>query len=129
MPQPLDKWFEEKFGAGGELGDDISGSVIQRMSLLEATAQFRNIKFSHLLIGLAVYNESLDKNVLQIDEVWDETQFEEARFALVSEATKILKPGAELLAEARHKLDRALARLPAEKAKAMKANLTLLYKE
>ncbi|VEB33960.1 Uncharacterised protein [Legionella sainthelensi] len=82
---PLEEWFREKFhGLSDELGDDLSGSKIERLTLLESIAQFKKIKFSHLLIGLAAYNETLDKDVLQINIVWDNYQFAAARKAIVS---------------------------------------------
>ncbi|KTC82740.1 hypothetical protein [Legionella cincinnatiensis] len=85
---PLEEWFEEKFnGVNDELGDDISGAEIERLTLLESIAQFKKIKFSHLLIGLAAYNEALDNHRLQISTVWDNDQFDVARKAIVSEVT------------------------------------------
>ncbi|KTD13720.1 hypothetical protein Lgra_0855 [Legionella gratiana] len=91
ITQPLEKWFKEKFkGVDGEFGDDISGSETEKLTLLECIAKFRTIKFSHLLIGLAAYNEFLDNNSLQIDSVWDNGQFDAARKAIVSEAAKLL---------------------------------------
>lgn len=79
MTQPLEDWFKEKFhGVEGEFGDDISGSEVERLTLLQAIALFRKIRFSHLLIGLAAYNEALDNHTLQIEHVWSDEQFNAA---------------------------------------------------
>lgn len=43
---PLEEWFEEKFnGVNDELGDDISGAEIERLTLLESIAQFKKLNF------------------------------------------------------------------------------------
>ncbi|KTD53668.1 hypothetical protein Lsan_4078 [Legionella santicrucis] len=90
---PLEEWFKKKFnGVNDALGDDISGSKIERLTLLESITQFKKIKFSHLLIGLAAYNEALDNHILQISTVWDNDQFEVARKAIVSDAAQFLNP-------------------------------------
>ncbi|CAM3137629.1 Uncharacterised protein [Legionella steigerwaltii] len=85
--QPLEDWFAAKFkGVDGEFGDDISGSEIERLTLLEALSKFRKIKFSHLLIGLAAYEECLDNGTLLVENIWDEARFEQVRKVILEEA-------------------------------------------
>lgn len=82
---PLEEWFREKFNSpNDELGDDLSGSKIERLTLLQSIAQFKNIKYSHLLIGLAAYNEALDNGLLDISAVWNNYQFDAARNAIIT---------------------------------------------
>ncbi|KTD01763.1 hypothetical protein OQJ19_12275 [Fluoribacter gormanii] len=88
---PLEDWFSAKFnGIGGEFGDDISGSAIAHMTLLEALSKFRKIKFSHILIALAAYEECLDNGTLRVENIWSEVQFEHARQIMLAEASKFL---------------------------------------
>ncbi|WP_454781854.1 hypothetical protein [Legionella sp. WA2022007384] len=86
---PLEDWFAAKFnGIEGEFGDDISGSVIEPMTLLEALSKFRKIKFSHILIALAAYEECIENGTLQIENIWSEVQFERSRQVVIAEAIK-----------------------------------------
>ncbi|QMT60944.1 hypothetical protein [Legionella sp. PC997] len=89
--EPLEDWFAKKFdGVEGEFGDDISGSSIEYMTLLEAFSKFRKIKFSHILIALAAYEECLDNGSLHIETIWSEVQFERSRQVILAEAIKFL---------------------------------------
>ncbi len=90
--QPLEEWFTAKFkGVDGEFGDDISGSEMERLTLLEAFSTFRKIKFSHILIGLAAYETCLDNGTLLMKNIWNEEQFERARRVMLEEAVKFLE--------------------------------------
>lgn len=90
--QPLEEWFTAKFkGVEGEFGDDISGSEMERLTLLEALSTFRKIKFSHILIGLAAYEKCLDNETLLVKNIWNEKQFERARQVMLEEAVKFLE--------------------------------------
>ncbi|MFI5407338.1 MAG: hypothetical protein ACHQ1D_12615, partial [Nitrososphaerales archaeon] len=89
--KPLEDWFKAKFnGQEGEFGDDIAGSEIKRLTLLEALKDFRKVKFSHILITLACYEECLDKGRLKVENIWDEKKFGAARRELIKEANVIL---------------------------------------
>lgn len=89
--QPLEEWFAIRFkGIDGEFGDDISGSEIERLTLLEALSKFRKIKFSHILIGLAAYEECLDNGTLRTENIWNEAQFADARQVMLAEASKFV---------------------------------------
>ncbi len=89
--QPLEEWFAAKFnGIDGEFGDDISGSAIERLTLLDALSKFRKIKFSHILIGLAAYEKCLDNGTLRVENIWNETQFEDVRHVMLKEAAKFV---------------------------------------
>ncbi|KTC80319.1 hypothetical protein Lche_2339 [Legionella cherrii] len=88
--KPLEDWFAAKFkGFDGECGDDLSGSEIERLTLFEALSKFRKIKFSHLLIGLAAYQEGLDKGTLLVENIWNETQFINTRKMILIESAKL----------------------------------------
>ncbi|KTD74166.1 hypothetical protein [Legionella tucsonensis] len=90
--QPLEEWFATQFnGIDGEFGDDISGSEIERLTLLEALCKFRKIKFSHILIGLAAYEKCLDNGALRVENIWNGAQFERVRQVMLDEASKFLE--------------------------------------
>ncbi|STY29928.1 Uncharacterised protein [Legionella wadsworthii] len=90
--QPLEDWFSTQFqGVKGQFGDDISASAIVRLTLLEALESFKKIKFSHLLNGLAAYDEGINRGVLLIENIWDEAQFIQARQKLCVEAASFMK--------------------------------------
>jgi hypothetical protein len=113
MTKPLEEWFKSKFdGVDIEFGDDISGSEIERLTLLQAIAQFRQVKFSHLLIGLAAYKEAFANNTLDLKKVWDDQQYKAACEAIGSEAIKLLKPALELNELAQTQLVETLSALP-----------------
>ncbi|MCE0724471.1 hypothetical protein [Legionella resiliens] len=90
--QSLEEWFTLQFnGVEGEFGDDISGSEIERLTLLEALSKFRRVKFSHILIGLAAYEKCLDNGTLRVENIWNEAQFERVRQVMLEEASKFLE--------------------------------------
>jgi len=89
--QPLEDWLQVKFkGVGGEFGDDISGSTIERLTLFDALSVFRKIKFSHILIGLAAYEECLNQGTLLIENIWNEARFAQVREVMLEEATQFI---------------------------------------
>ncbi|ETO93982.1 hypothetical protein [Legionella oakridgensis] len=113
---PLEDWFKAKFnGVEGEFGDDIAGSEIERLTLLEGLEQFRKVKFSHLLIGLANYDECLDNGTLLVENIWNVEQFENARTAIHTEASNLLKTHGELLPEIQALLTKAVSGLQDKK--------------
>ncbi len=88
--QPLEEWFKEKLsGAEGELGDDLTGSTIERLTLLQALSKFNTIKFSHLLIVLANQLECYHHKTLDINSSWDKQQYDDARIALMIGASHV----------------------------------------
>ena len=78
-------WFGNKFNnIKAETADDIRGSELVSMTLLEALERFASIKFSHILIVLAHQVESLETNHVQFDNVWNHDQFTAARTTLLA---------------------------------------------
>lgn len=109
---PLEDWFKAKFnGAEGEFGDDIAGSDIERLTLLEALEQFRKIKFSHVLIGLANYEQSLNNETLRVEHAWDVDKFNAARTTMLREAASLLLPQQEFAPEIYKALQHAIGQL------------------
>lgn len=95
--KPLEDWFAAKFkGIDGECGDDICGSEIERLTLFEALGKFRKIKFSHLLIGLAAYEECLDKGTLLVENIWNETLFLNARKMILNESANLFPTSSQV---------------------------------
>ncbi|MCW8408151.1 hypothetical protein OQJ13_04100 [Legionella sp. PATHC035] len=95
--KPLEEWFAAKFkGIDGECGDDLSGAEIERLTLFEALSKFRKIKFSHLLIGLAAYQEYLDMGILLVENIWDETQFIKARKIILNELANLFPTSSQV---------------------------------
>jgi CheY-like chemotaxis protein len=83
--QPLEEWFSEQFqGAECEFADDLTGSKVEHLTLLEALTKFRAIKFSHLLIVLAQEIQCLDKKILDVDKIWQQQEYVNAKHALVT---------------------------------------------
>jgi hypothetical protein len=90
MGEPLEDWFSTKFpGYGCEFGDDLTGCHVEYLSLLQALAQFRVIKYSHILIVLAHQIMGFERNTLRFDEVWNIKEFQEARKTLLREARAV----------------------------------------
>lgn len=89
---PLEEWFVAHFsGTGGEFGDDISASVIERLSLLDALFKYKKIKFSHVLIGLAAYEHFFDNGTLVLENIWNGEQFHHTRQRMLEDAALFLK--------------------------------------
>jgi hypothetical protein len=81
--QSLQDWLREKLGVDThKFADDLKGAQAQDLTLLEALAKFRSIRFSHILIALAHHLECFKKNTLEFDKVWDSTQYRDAKGAL-----------------------------------------------
>ena len=90
MGEPLEDWFSTKFpGYGCEFGDDLIGCHVEYLSLLQALAQFRVIKYSHILIVLAHQIICFEQNALHFDEVWNIKEFQAARKMLLREARAV----------------------------------------
>ncbi len=85
-------WFKRAFhGVEAETGDDIRGSQLVKMTLLEAIANFSKVKFSHLLIVLAHQIESLERGCIALSNVWNNDQYRGARSALAKAAEDSVK--------------------------------------
>ncbi|MCL9684550.1 hypothetical protein [Legionella maioricensis] len=95
--EPLDVWFSAKFpDYGCKFGDDLTGCGVESLTLLQALAQFRLVKYSHILIVLAHQLVGFKRNTLYFDEVWDIKEFQKARKTLLREAqaaSKLIQTG------------------------------------
>jgi hypothetical protein len=77
--EPLETWFKTRFdGVGCEMGDDMTGNVITRLTLLEALSMFDKIRFSHILIALQEQVYCLANGSAQLSQIWHQEQFEAA---------------------------------------------------
>ncbi len=88
--ESLESWFNAKFpGYGCVFGDDLADCHVEHLTLLQALAQFRAVKYSHILIVLAHQIVSFAQNTFQLDAVWDIKEFQDAREALLREAYEV----------------------------------------
>ena len=85
--EPLEVWFSHKFsGYSTEFGDDLIGFNFEYLTLLQALANFRYVKYSHILIVLANQMLCFEQNTLNFNETWNSGEFQEARKSLINEA-------------------------------------------
>jgi len=116
--KPLEDWFKDQFnGAEGEFGDDIAGSEIERLTLLQALSKFKTIKFSHVLIVLANQIECLNNATLTLQHTWSNEQYEEARKSLEAGVKELLQTEEKLWDNADKELKQAISDLTSEKQK------------
>ncbi len=74
-PQALEDWFEERIPGGIEPGDDLHGSTIKPMSMMDALIHYNKIKFSHILIALQAQNLFLDSKSNVSEIMWNQDEF------------------------------------------------------
>ncbi len=93
---PLENWFNLAFAEGQcEFGDDLTGSSIEHLTLLQAITQFSRVKFSHVLIALAHQLECFERDTLEFDSVWNNEHYIDARRALMIGASNAMRLEAE----------------------------------
>jgi hypothetical protein len=107
--------------------DDIKGSNIGQLTLLELIARFKNIEPVYLLSGLAAYNYGLDNNKLKIEKVWDQEQYQVACKVIVSEAYELCQKVDKLLPLVIQQLEKALHSLPDDKKQLISSKYDELF--
>ena len=133
--QPLEEWLKPHFKPGFEceLGDDISGSQIERLTLLQALTNFKNIKFSHILSILANQQACMKNDTLVFDKVWNDEHYKQAKETLIKEAhNQFVRnaqfiPAASLWKQANESLSKAMEDLSKPKQEKIRKEVDILH--
>ena len=85
-------WFSNKFsGAPHETAPQMQSNKFVSMTLLKAIENFTKIICSNLLFAFAHQAESLQKNMMTLENVWNANEFSSARSAISLSAIGIIE--------------------------------------